>query len=178
MSSRPLRQLHDIDVHVARRILRSLHERGGEVARLVEEALARFYGGDDPEIIADEVFDELCLLRGEDLWDRSGPRHDGAYVEPGEAAYEMVRETVAPYVARIEDHLEEDRTEAADGCVRGIGLGIHRFSREADGQFREWAVDAPAMMFEEVLVRWRAGRPDAGARRDMAAWRAEHLSEW
>jgi len=165
-----------VDVDVARVILRSLYERGGEVARLVEEALARHYGPDDAESVAAHVLDDLEFLEVEDLWDRSGRRSDGGYVEPGEAAYTMVQETVAPYLARLEDHLEAGETEAADACLRGVGLGLHRFARESKGQFREWAVDAPAIVFDEALRRWREGRGDPAARREMVAWIDDHLA--
>lgn len=178
MNSGTPRLLEKLDLHVARRILRSLHRRGGEVARLVEEELSRYYGPEDVESVAAGVFDDLEALETDDLWDRSGGHADGRYVEPTEAAYAMVRETVQPHLARLEDLLEQGREGDANVYVRGVLLGLHRYDRESEQEFRRWAVDAPEVMADEAADRWREGRPDQEARQDLSAWMSERLTDW
>lgn len=172
------RLLERLDPNVARRILLSLHRRGGEAARLVEQELERCCGPEGVEAVARAVFDDLESLETDDLWNRSGGRAGGRYVEPAEAAFAMVREAVAPHLARLEDLLERGREEDADLHVRGVLLGLHRYDRASEREFRRWAVDAPEMMADEAADRWREGRPDRAARRDLSAWMSERLTEW
>lgn len=148
------------------------------MARLVEEELSRYYGSEDAESVAAGVLDDLKALETDDLWERSGGHAHGRYVEPTEAAFGMVREAVEPHMARIEDLLEEGREEAADVYVRGVLMGLYRYDRESEREFRRWAVDAPELMADETADRWREARADQEAIQDLSAWRSERLADW
>lgn len=179
MSDTGARVLEAVQAEDAKQILRALHDRGGEVARAVEEEVDRIYGGaDDAEEIASDALARLESIDVEDLWDRSGKRADGTYVEPAEESYVMLREAIAPYVARMEDHLEDGDLEEADAMLRGVALGLYRFSRQSSTTFRDWARDDPSIVLEEALRRWRGRRGGSAARRETEEWLRERLPEW
>jgi hypothetical protein len=90
--------------------------------------------------VADDVAFSLGLLRVEDLWERSGARSDGLYVEPSEAAWELVEEAVLPFLGNPARRAKRGK-EAAAIC-QGILLGLRRAAQE-EGEFLEgWAPDA------------------------------------
>lgn len=179
MSDSGARVLEAVQAEDAKQILRALHDRGGEVARAVEEEVDRIYGGvDDSEEIASDVLRRLESIDVEDLWDRSGKRADGTYVEPAEESYVMLREAIAPYVGRMEDHLEGGDLEEADAMLRGVALGLYRFSRQSSTTFRDWARDDPSIVLEEVLNRWEENRDGGEGRRETEEWLSENLPEW
>jgi hypothetical protein len=39
----------------------------------------------------------------------------------------------------------------------GILMGIYRFEKESDSQFKAWAVDAPGEYFASTYREWRKG---------------------
>jgi hypothetical protein len=74
------------------------------------------------EDVATEIEDEIRALDYEDLNARAGG-HEWGYVEPSEAAEEILEETLEPYVEDLKGHLELGlETEALEIC-KGLVLG-------------------------------------------------------
>jgi hypothetical protein len=70
--------------------------------------------------VAEDVADELRALHLSQLADRAGPQWGGGYVDPNEAAYEMLDEVVQPYLEDLERRARTGAVQAA----REIGLGV------------------------------------------------------
>ena len=80
--------------HLLATILDAHPELVAEAADLADAQL----GDLTLEDVAEDVMFELGLLHVEDIWERSGAQLDGQYVEPIEAAWEVVEEAVAPFI--------------------------------------------------------------------------------
>jgi hypothetical protein len=79
----------------ARSILSALADSDKQLAAyIVELAMARLRQV-DPEKVATFLYEELDGLEVEEVWDRAGPTRHG-YVDPGEAADEMIEEVIEP----------------------------------------------------------------------------------
>ncbi len=105
--------------------------------------------------VAASVKDELESLDVDDIFDKSGARRDG-YVDPGEAAFQMFEEALAPFLLDVERYRTLGRPEEASAYCLGILKGIYGFDKDS------WAVDAPEEYFGQVVDAWERiyhGRP-------------------
>lgn len=53
----------------------------------------------DAEEIATTVYAELDRLEVEEVWDRTGRPYRYGYLDPGEAAYQMMEEALDPFIS-------------------------------------------------------------------------------
>jgi hypothetical protein len=135
-------------------VLRLLLKEHPELAKEVE-ALAKSVIGDvSIEDVADEVEDALRSLTLDDLNDRAGPKADG-YVEPTEAAWELVEEEVMPFLDDIKRRAEGGQFDAALATCVGVVLGVYRLRKGDRGPFLDWAADSPDEMAGEAVVTLR-----------------------
>ena len=75
--------------------LRTLVDSDERLARRIAEIAMAHLGEVDPEEVAAVLYDELDALEVEEVWDRAGRTRYG-YVEPGEAADQMIDGVTAP----------------------------------------------------------------------------------
>ena len=109
------------------------------------------------EGVAEEIEDGIRLLGTQDLVGRAG-RHEFGYIDPSEAAWEVLQEAVDPA-------LEDMRrlaalgmeTEALETC-KGIVLGLYRVRKETDDGLLAWVPDFPAEAAADAVIAWRACR--------------------
>ncbi len=97
-------------------LLRSHPELLAEAERLAAGLLAR----QDRDAVAESVAAELRALHLGQLADRAGPQWEGGYVDPTEAADELLYEAVQPYLEDLKPRARIGAVEAA----REIGLGV------------------------------------------------------
>jgi hypothetical protein len=137
---------------VLRRLIASHPDLGAEAEAIARSNLAEATFG----TIADEVHKAVCALDLSDLNGRAG-QHEWGYVEPTEAAWEILEETVKPFVEdmkrRIELGLETDALEICKGVV----LGLHRVQHDKGDGLIEWAPDFPAEAAGDAIATWLAG---------------------
>ena len=119
---------------------------GAAVREAIRSALLRF----DPDAVTDEVRDTLAALTVEDIWDRSGPRRDG-YTDPGEAAWEILEECLAPHLERIRTYQRLGQPERARDYCLAVLAAIDGFGRESDSGFKKHAADGASDAFAWVL---------------------------
>jgi len=119
----------------------------------------------DYEGVAAEIEDEIRALDYEDLNARAG-RHEWGYVEPAEAAEEILEETVEPFREDMKRHLELGLEAEALEICKGIVLGCYRLSERAGGDVLGWAPDFPGEAAGYALEVWFAGtgNPKGGKR--------------
>jgi hypothetical protein len=116
----------------------------------------------DAEAVAGKVEDAVCILDTEDLGERSRRRCKG-YVEPTEAAWELIQEAVAPFLDDLDRLVNLGFGKAAIDMCAGILLGLYRAAgQSADGPLA-WAGECPAECACEA-VSMLARRSTSGGR--------------
>jgi len=135
--------------------------------------------------VAGEVESAILLLDYDDLNSRVGS-HSWGYVEPAEAAWELLEEAVEPLVAdmkrRVEMGLEEEGREICEGIL----LGLYRVREGGGSDILGWAEDFPAETAAGVLEAWTGGAdtetgPPSQARRRAVMPREfvdQHVPDW
>lgn len=135
-------------------LLRLLLERHPQLAKEVD-ALAKSVIADvSIEDVANEVEDVVRALDLDDLSSRAG-RHRYGYVEPSQAAVDLVEEAVMPFIEDIKRRAKAGQKVAALNTCLGVVLGLYRL-RDRDGdEFLGWAVDSSDEMAGEAVVTLR-----------------------
>ena len=146
-------------------ILRNLADSDPVIARRIAELALEQLSDVDPEEMAADVYDALDSLEVEEVWDRAGSTRYG-YVEPGEAADQMVEEVLNPFLEVMARYHKMGMNAEANRMCMGLLLGLYRFKHESTIEFKDWAPDAPFVFAEAVVDAWKAGSPNQA---DMAA---------
>jgi hypothetical protein len=124
-----------------------------EVADLAEAEL----GAVTAEDLAEEVAFALEGLSVEDIWERAGTQPDGSYLEPTEAAWEVVEEAVAPFIADLTRRVELGRRAEAIALCQGVLLSLYSISH-GEGEFLDGhAPDTLEEAAASALESWRKG---------------------
>ena len=118
----------DEQAHVLRELLRAQPDLRPQA----EQAAATLVQHVSAEEVADHVVSELGELGLDQLAARAG-RVPGGYVEPTEAAYELVLEALAPVEADLRRCLELEFLPAARQTLLGLLAGLHRSRSPRDG---------------------------------------------
>jgi hypothetical protein len=105
------------------------------------------------EDIAAEIEDEIRALDYDALNARAG-RHEWGYVEPSEAAEEILEETVEPFLEDMKRHLELGLEAEALEICKGLVLGCYRLSERQGGDVLGWSPDFPAEAAGNALELW------------------------
>jgi len=108
----------------------------------------------DEEAVTGEVYDDLSALEAETIWDNSGRQRHG-YVDPTEASWELMEETMDPHLRRLERLWDEGYPDDATRYCGGMLAGLCQFKMEGPGKIVEWMVDDPYTFAERVLEKWQ-----------------------
>jgi hypothetical protein len=84
-------------------ILKALAASDEQLANRIAEMGTAYLSQVDLEEVAAVLYDELDALEVEEVWDRAGKTRHG-YVEPSEAAYQMVEEVIDPYLEQLKKY--------------------------------------------------------------------------
>ena len=129
--------------------------------------------------VADDVERVVLQFDYDDLNGRAG-RHSWGYVEPTEAAWELLEKAVEPFVGNMKRYLELELEERARELCQGILLGLYRVRDGRKNDILNWASDFPGEAAGHALEVWseasQAGGP--GCRRLSRDFVAEHIPEW
>ncbi len=164
-------------------VLRKLLDRHIEL-RAEAEAVARdMLAGISPFSVADEIENVLLQFDYDDLNGRAGRRSCG-YVEPPEAAGELLEEALEPFVSDMKRRLEMGLEDQASQFCQGILLGLYRV-RASENDILNWAPDFPCEAAGDVLEVWcetsgsdRGSAPAKGRRRLSPDFVREHVPDW
>lgn len=145
-------------------VLGALIEMHPELAPDAEQLACEAIQDVDAEGVAGSLEDAVCHLDTDDLGERSGRRR-GGYVEPTEAAWELIQEAVAPFLDDLERLVDLGFRKAAIDMCAGIVLGLYRAAgQSADGPLA-WAEECPAECACEAVSRLARGSATAGNER-------------
>lgn len=124
-------------------VLRSLLERHPDLLAEAEAMASAAVTEVDADAIAEDVEQAVLDLDIDDLGTRAG-RKSWGYVEPTEAAWELLGEAVDPFLEEMKRHVELGFEVAATAACAGIVLGLYRCRRKNSDQVLGWAEDFPA----------------------------------
>jgi len=144
-------------------VLRRLPEVHPELASEAEETARSLLQEVKYEEIAAEIENEIRALDYDDLNARAG-RHEWGYVEPTEAAWEILEETLEPFREDMKRHLELGLEAEALEICKGLVLGCYRLSERAGGDVLGWAPDFPVEAAGHALEVWYTGGDDPESR--------------
>jgi hypothetical protein len=147
--------------NVLRRLLAVHPDLGAEA-----EKFARSLLGDVTfEAIADQVEEAVGAFDLDDLNGRAG-RHEWGYVEPTEAAWEILEEAVEPFLSDMKRQIDLGLESEALEICKGVVLGLYRAAHGKEGELAQWAPDFPAEAAAGAIHTWLTGdRMKKAARR-------------
>ena len=123
-------------------MLRSLLDRHPELVAEAEEIARATVTDVDADAVAEDVEQAVLALDLDDLDSRAG-RHSWGYVEPTEAAGELLEEAADPFLEEMKRHIELGFEAAATATCAGIVLGLYRCRGKNSDQVLGWAEDFP-----------------------------------
>jgi hypothetical protein len=150
------RTLERLKPEEAAGVLRHLLEVHPDLATEAEEMARSLLHQVDYEDVAAEIEEEIRALDYEDLNARAGS-HEWGYVDPSEAAWEILEETVEPFREDMKRHLELGLEAEALEICKGLVLGCYRLSEPAGGDVLGWAPDFPGEAAGNALEVWYTG---------------------
>ena len=132
--------LDRLDSEAAAAVLRQLLVAHPEFVSETEEIARSLLREETYAAIADEIEEAIQALDLDVLNARAGA-HKLGYVEPSEAAWEILEEAVEPFVADIERRITLGLEDAALQLCQGVVLGLYRAERGKRGELAQWAPD-------------------------------------
>lgn len=149
-------------------VLRQLLSRHPELRSVaLDVARAQLTGVERAEV-TEGVRDAILAVSLEDIWSRCGARY-GAYVEEGEAAWEVFDETLAPFANEVVRLVELGEADAARVTIEGALEALHDLPRDAGNDCAlSRAPDWPGEAAGTLLERWSAA---GGGPLDDEFWR-------
>ena len=148
--------LDRLDSVEAAAVLRQLLAAHPEIVSEAEEISRSLLREETYAAIADEIEEAVQALDMGDLNARAGA-HEWGYVEPSEAAWEILEEAVEPFVADIERRIALGLEDAALQLCQGVVLGLYRVERGTGGELAQWAPDFFAEAAGGAINAWRTG---------------------
>ena len=115
------------------------------------------------ESIAGEVENAVRALDMDDLHGGAG-KHSWGYVEPDQAALDLMGEAVDPFLEDMKDKLGLGLEAEAQEICKGIVLGLYRVHKRG-GELLEYAPEFPEEHAGWVVDIWRAGGDEEKAAR-------------
>lgn len=123
-------------------VLEALLGRHPDLRDEAERIAVELLSTSSAEEVAEEVCEALESLGLDALNGRAG-RQAWGYVEPTEAAWELLHEAVEGFLADMERRMELGLTESAEILCRGIVAGLHRAADPDSAGLLGWAPDFP-----------------------------------
>jgi len=142
----------DETAEVLRRLLATHSDLSGEAERIAKTVL----GAVTFEAIANEVEDAVCAPDLDDLHGRAG-RHEWGYVEPTEAAWEILDEAAQPFLDDIKRQIKLGLEMEALEICKGVLLGLYRVEHGKSEGLLEYAADFPAEAAGNAIQTWLTG---------------------
>jgi hypothetical protein len=161
---------------VLRRLIENEPRLKERAERLGQELLEKV----SCEDVAAEVEAALGGIDADDVSSRAGG-HSWGYVEPGEAAMELVEEAVEPFREDMKRRLGRGQERQALEICKGIILGLYRVEQEGESEIVAVAPDALSEEAGWALSICCKDTKGGKARRRVSAKRAAKrifLREW
>ena len=177
--------LDKLDSAEAASVLGKLLDRHSELRSEAEAIASDMLTEISPDSVADEIEEALLQFDYDDLNGRAGS-HSWGYVEPSEAAGELLEEALEPFVNDMKRHLEMGLEDQAAQFCQGILLGLYRVRDGRENEILNWVLDFPGEAAANALKVWsETGGAERGTalakkrrRRLSPDFVREHLPDW
>jgi len=175
--------LEKLDGAESASVLRALAARHPELRSEAEALAGEALGEVSFFSVAEDVENAVLQFDYDDLNGRAGG-HSSGYVEPSEAAWELLEEAVEPFISEMKRYLEMGLEEQSREVCQGILLGLYHVRESRDNDVLGWAEDFPAEAASNALEIWMSAAGGAGAparrkrRRLSSEFVREHLAGW
>jgi mannose/cellobiose epimerase-like protein (N-acyl-D-glucosamine 2-epimerase family) len=161
-------------------LLRELLRRHRDLRREAKEIAASLVEDVSVDAVAAEVTSLVGSIGLEELGGRAG-KHSWGYVEPSEAAWELLEESIEDVRADVKRRFEIGMKPAAEKICQGIVLGLHvADGTNSDGAL-EWTPDLPAeaaaWSLSILLELYPSGQRRAAGERIIRGVE-EHVEDW
>lgn len=127
--------------------------------------------------VASDVETSLDSLDEEELYDRSG-QSGSRYHDPGEMAGIMVEEVLTPYEDQMKRYDEMGIHHEAKGLCKGVLKGLYEYARNSSTPFSQYAMDAPAEMFDWILDEWKKKNKKKVDQAEMKEFIGKECNDW
>jgi hypothetical protein len=127
----------------ANAVLRQLLETHSELRPEAERIARGLISSQSIEDIAAEISDAMIGVDLDALNGRAG-KHAWGYVEPGEAAMELLEEAIQDRVEDMKRRVEVDMVASAQAVCAGIVVGLYACRKTNSDGALGWAPDFPA----------------------------------
>jgi len=177
--------LDKLDSAEAASVLGKLLDRHSELRSEAEAIASDMLTEISPDSVADEIEEALLQFDYDDLNGRAGS-HSWGYVEPSEAAGELLEEALEPFVNDMKRHMEMGLEDQAAQFCQGILLGLYRVRDGGENDILNWVPDFPGEAAANALKVWsETGGAERGTalakkrrRRLSPDFVREHLPDW
>jgi hypothetical protein len=161
-------------------VLRILLERNQNLRAEAEKIAKELVASPSAEDIAEDIFEAVTSVDIDDLNSRAGKTQWG-YVEPSEAAWELLEESVEDAVSDMKRRMELGLTNAALAICCGIVIGLYKAKDISSTGALGWAPDFPAEEAGHTLTELIGACPakDRNAMRDrLLVDLSKHIPDW
>ena len=158
-------------------ILKNLAETDQQLAQRIAKLTLEHLEAVEPAEVAASLYEQLETLQVEEVWDRAGSTRYG-YIEPGEAADDMVEAVLTPYLVELKKYQQLGLTLEAKRLCLGLINGLYRFEQESSSEFKEWALGSSIVFTQVVLEAWKNGAPSPAAIQAVKSFAKEELDGW
>ena len=124
-------------------VLHALLKKHPDLKPEAQAIAVEFVSSSSVEETAEEVLDAVTALDLDSLNGRAGS-HSWGYVEPTEAAWELLDEAVEEVVADMKRRMDLGLETAAETICLGIVVGLHKAKNVVSDGPLAWAEDFPA----------------------------------
>ena len=145
--------------HESATILRALLQRHDSLLPEAEKLAGELVSVASSDDVTDSVLDALTSVDLDDLNDRAGATRWG-YVEPTEAAWELLEEAVENFTSELKRRAELGSSDAAVMMCRGIVAGLYKAKDVPSDGALGWAPDFPVEEARHVVSELLRAIPD------------------
>ena len=128
-------------------ILTQLLDGDPTLGKHAEDIARRMLASVDIATVSHLIVEAILELDTEDLANRAGPRRHG-YTEPTDAAWQLLEETIEPWIEDLRRRAGLGLHEAAANLAKALTRALETADERADGTddclLREWAPDFPS----------------------------------
>ncbi len=148
-------------------VLRALLEEHPDLSSEAEAVAVEMVSSPSVEDVAEDVFDAVTSLGMDAFHGRAGKQAWG-YVEPSQAAWDLLGEAVEDVVSDMKRRMDLGLQKAAETICCGIVFGLHKAKNVGSDGPLAWAPDFPAEEACHAVAELIRACPakDRGAARD------------